>query len=188
MPKMTYHVRNQKAIQTCDDVAQIAIRHFMYRLSRIGESVLITEGFRNKEKQQQEYNEGNSQVLWPYSFHNHGVAIDVVPVLFGQTTIVYNAAARYEAIARVGAQCGFDWGFKMWGFDKPHFQYVQGKDINFFIKNGKLDAAKAKADAKAYYDQQEAQLRNALKFAKGSRKRKIEEELVYLAELLKDCI
>ncbi len=187
MPKMTYQDRNDAAIKTCDVVAQIAMRHFIYRLSREGESVLVTEGFRNKQDQAHDYANGTSHVLWPNSFHNHGVAIDLVPVLFGQTVVIYNASARYELIARIAFQCGFQWGFQMWGFDKPHFQYTQGHDITYFIKGGQLDIKKARDDAKAYYNQEAEQISNALKFATGSRKQRFLDELAYIALLLKDC-
>lgn len=181
---MTYHDRNEKAIATCDPVAQVAMRHFMYRLSRAGEGVLITQGFRGKEDQEKEFNEGDSHVHFPYSFHNHGVAIDVALVLFGQTKIIYNASGRYENVARIGAQCGFSWGFQMWGFDKPHFQYTQGHGIQHFISGQKLSMEVAKSAAREYYEQQMDQLVNALKFASPQRSKKILDEIEFLKPLL----
>jgi len=181
---MTYDDRNESAIKTCDPVAQVAIRHFLYRLRRAGENVLITEGFRDKEKQEKEFNEGSSHVHFPYSFHNHGVAIDLAPVLFGQTKIVYNAAGRYEIIARIGAQCGFQWGFQLWGFDKPHFHYTQGHGIQHFVDGKNLSMDIAKAAAREYYEQQIDQMQNALKFAKSGRKKLLLDEIDYAKTLL----
>lgn len=184
---MTYDDRNNKAIKTCDPWAQVAMRHFMYRLSRAGEDVLITEGFRNEKKQNQEYAEGDSQVKFPYSFHNHGVAIDLVPVLFGQTKIIYKAAERYARIARIADQCGFKWGYALWGFDKPHFHYNQGNGIEYFIAGGKLNEDPAKDEARAYYEGEHKKIYNAMKHASSYRLKKLQDEAALLEDLLKDC-
>jgi hypothetical protein len=150
-----------------------------------GEDVLVTEGYRDKAGQDKEFNEGSSHVKFPFSFHNHGVAIDLVPVMFGQTWVVYGAAGRYENIARMARQAGFDWGFQMWGFDKPHFQYTQGHGIEHFIQGGKLSMEVAKAQAHEYYEQQLDQMQNALKFAKPARAAQLREEIRYLWEWMK---
>jgi hypothetical protein len=182
---MKYDDRNEAAIKTCDPVAQVAMRHFLYRLRRVGEDVLITEGFRDKAGQEKDFANGTSQVHFPYSFHNHGVAIDLAPVLFGQTAIIYNAAGRYEKIARVAAQCAFQWGFQMWGFDKPHFQYTQGHDIQHFISGASLSMEVARASAKEFYEQTIDQLTQALKFASPARAKQLTDEIAYVRELMK---
>lgn len=187
MPKMTYDKRNDKAIETCDPVAQIAMRYFMYRLSRIGEDVLITEGYRDKKKQNQEYLEGDSQVYFPYSFHNHGLAIDLVPVLFGQTKIIYKANRRYDLIAKIGNQCGFEWGYQLWGFDKPHFHYSEGRKVKYFINGGKLNPVPLKKKVKQYYNGELRKIVNGMKHAKRGRKRKLEKEAALVKKLLEDC-
>jgi len=187
MPRMTYDERNNRAINTCNIVAKIAMNQFMYRLSRSGESVLITEGYRGKDKQDKEYDEGNSQVIYPFSFHNHGVAIDLVPVLFGQTRIIYNAKKRYERIAKIANQCGFDWGYNLWGFDKPHFHYTQGNGIGYFISDKELDKKIICDQASAYYNSELQKIDNGIRHSKGSRKRKLEEEHALVVNLMTDC-
>ncbi len=184
MPRMTYQNRNDAEINTCDVVAQIVFRHFMYRLSRNGEDVLVTQGHRGKVDQEADFAKGVSHVHYPYSFHNHDVAIDVVPVLFGQTKIIYKADARYELIARIAAQCNLDWGFKMWNFDKPHFQYTQGHDINFFINGGVLDVTAARTAAMQYYNEQLSQIMLAMQFAHGGRINQLSDEIAYVRTLI----
>lgn len=181
---MFYQSRNNSAIATCDPVAAIAFTHFLYRLSRSGESVLVTEGYRDKIGQEQDFIKGTSKVHYPYSFHNHGCAIDLALVLFGQTLIVYNPFSRYENISYTAKLCGIDWGYDLWQFDQPHFQYTQGHDINYFIQGGKLDEKIAKNEASTYYSQQMSLLINALRFVNPMRKAKIEQEIIICRSLL----
>lgn len=184
MPRMFYQTRNDKAIATCDPVAQVAFTHFLYRLSRIGESVLVTEGYRDKQDQEHDFAIGTSKVHFPYSFHNNAVAIDLGLVLFGQTLIVYNSDQRYRNIAEIAKHCNIDWGYAMWDFDMPHFQYTQGHPIEYFINGGKLDMAIAKSEASAYYNQQVSLIMNALKFANPNRITQLQMELTLVNTLL----
>lgn len=184
MPRMTYEKRNEEAISSLQGGLQHLVRFILYRLSRMGEDVLITEGFRTKEDQLKEYQEGNSEVLYPYSFHNHGAAVDVVPVRFGVPWMLeWGASSRYQNIAKVFAQWGFEWGYSLWGFDKPHFQFRQGKTINNFIKGYQItdtDLIKAIREA---YDWEEKRLIKAQATASPKRKEQLIEELQYVISL-----
>lgn len=185
MPRMFYQDRNDDAIATCDPAAQIAFRRFQYRLSRAGESVLITEGFRGKEKQEQDFKNRTSQVHFPYSAHNQGIAIDLAPVLFGQKWLVYNAASRYERIGAIAKECNIQWGFEIWGFDKPHFQYMQGHPIEYFVQGGKLNVDTAKAEARLCYSNHIHRLEDALARPQSlKREKELLDELAYVNSLL----
>lgn len=149
---MSYHERNSNVLGGADPVAHVAFDLVLYRWLRMGEDVLVTECWRSKEDQEKEFAEGDSNAHWPYSFHNHGLAIDVVPVLFGQTAVTYGAAARYAALAEEAKKVpGIEWLFELMGYDKPHFQCSQGKPIQHFVKGGRLDAAPIIFAARSYY-------------------------------------
>lgn len=184
----TYRERNDLAIATLDPAFQVLVRYLMFKLWRNGEEVLIVEGFRNKADQQKEFNEGNSHVLWPYSWHNHGLAIDVVPVLFGQTTVLWNAAARYERIAHVAIGAGMEWGYALWNFDKPHFMYTQGKPIQHFIDGNKIEPKAFIQNILDEYKREYRNMENAMRFATGSRKKKLKLAMAYTNDLMEDAL
>ncbi|HRY32118.1 MAG TPA: M15 family metallopeptidase [Bacteroidales bacterium] len=60
------------------------------------------------------------------SYHNYGLAFDVVEILRGQA----NWNTKYRDIAAIAARKGFDWGgnFKTL-VDRPHFQKTFGYSI-----------------------------------------------------------
>lgn len=160
---MSYHERNESTLRSADPLARVALKFLLYRWLRMGEDVLVTECFRNKEDQERELREGSSQVGWPYSFHNHGLAVDVVPVLFGQVVVTYGNAKRYEQLAAESRKIdGVHWGRDLWGFDSPHFHVSQGKPVQHFVAGGKLDADRILEPARSYYTQLIARLRNSI--------------------------
>lgn len=76
-------------------------------------------------------------VLCPHSFHCHGLAIDVVPLQkIGvlQFKALWNRVDLYERMARIARELNIQWGFQLWGVDKPHFHYSGGKTIEQIIK------------------------------------------------------
>lgn len=160
---MSYHERNESTLRSADPLARVALKFLLYRWLRIGEDVLVTECFRNKEDQEREVLKGTSFTHWPYSFHNHGLAMDVVPVLFGQVAVTYGNAKRYEQLAAEARKIdGVYWGRDLWGFDSPHFHVSQGKPITYFVGNGQLEAERVLGPARAYYAQLIERLRNSI--------------------------
>lgn len=59
------------------------------------------------------------------SFHNYGLAIDVVEILHGAA----NWQTDWNKIARIGKRIGFEWGGHWNTPDKPHFQMTYGNSI-----------------------------------------------------------
>jgi peptidoglycan LD-endopeptidase CwlK len=187
---MTYSARNEAMLTPLDPVARQVFRHFLFRLARIGEDVLVTDGYRTKAEQDSLYAQGRSKggkivtnVKHPYSFHNHGVAIDLVPVLFGQSKVLYNASARYNLIAQVASMLGIDWGFTMWGFDKPHFQYTQGLSIHQLI-GGKTLNHSVIAKIKEDYKRELQNMKHALPRQRGKRRERLAEQIKYVESLI----
>lgn len=188
---MTYNARNEGVLRYLDPVAAHVFRYFLYKLSRAGEDVLVTDGMRTRAQQSELYARGRTKpgaivtnAQYPYSYHNHGVAIDLVPVLFGQTTIVYNATARYERIAEIAKKVGIGWGFAEWGFDRPHFHYRQGHDLAYFIRGGRLDDSILRLIREGYSRELLNMLRVLERMKPGARRRKLLSEIEYVRELM----
>jgi peptidoglycan L-alanyl-D-glutamate endopeptidase CwlK len=184
MPKMTYHDRNAREIALLQPGLRPLLHYMMFHLGRLGEDVLIVQSFRTKEEQEEAFEKEATQVHWPYSFHNHGAAVDVVPVLFGQTKIIWNATERYQRIASAFMQWGFEWGGTWAGsIDKPHMQFTQGKTIYDFTNGYQINKGEFEHRIKTALDTEERNLLRAKKFASEKRKKLIDQELKYLAEV-----
>ena len=85
----------------------------------------VYEGYRSEYKQNKLFNSGKSKVRGGGSFHQYGLAFDCVKI--------ENKVARwndYKEISKVFRLLGFDWGYEMWGWDKPHFQMT----FNYFAR------------------------------------------------------
>lgn len=105
----------------------------------IGQPIRITEGLRTMERQTELYNQGRTtsgkivtNAKAGESFHNYGVAFDVVFTKAG-----YNG--DWETLGKIGKALGLEWGGDFKGLvDKPHFEMKLGKTIADF-KNNKVD-------------------------------------------------
>jgi peptidoglycan L-alanyl-D-glutamate endopeptidase CwlK len=109
----------------------------------LGEPLRITEGLRSIERQNALYDQGRTipgnivtNARGGESFHNYGVAFDVV---FTKTGYVGN----WELVGKVGKALGFEWGGDFPNLkDNPHFEMKLGKTIQDFKEN--------KVDYKSY--------------------------------------
>ena len=129
--------------------------------NKIGIPILITDGFRSIESQNEIYEQGrtSSGAIVSYakggeSYHNYGLAIDFA-LLNQDTSISYdlqrdsngNGEADWFEVARIGKELGFTWGGDWRGFkDYPHFEYTLGLSIRE-LQNGwrledKIDESK----------------------------------------------
>lgn len=112
---------------------------FLCRIAMEGIYVRIPDdgGKRTAAEQQALYNQ-TPKVTWvlcPWSMHCHGLAIDLVP-LSRIGIIEYKAiwdGAYYERIAKIAMGLGMEWGFKLWGTDKPHFHYTGGLTLEQIV-------------------------------------------------------
>ena len=108
---------------------------------------IITCTYRSVEEQNALYAQGRTapgaivtQAKGGQSFHNWRVAFDIVPVVNGKA--VWNSAALWNKLGKLGESIGLEWGGSWVGFvDKPHFQLVQGYTFKDFINN-KVDITK----------------------------------------------
>lgn len=88
----------------------------------------VTDAFRSFKAQDKLYLIGRRDipkekpVTWVkggYSAHNYGLAVDVVEIIKGRPQY---KTPLWNMIANLFNEYEFDWGFKLWKKDKPHFQ------------------------------------------------------------------
>lgn len=93
----------------------------------------IYQGLRTFEEQNKLYAQGRTtpgkivtQAKGGQSFHNYGLAIDVIPFVKGNPD--WNTKLWPE-ISAIGEGLGFEWGGRWKFVDKPHFQFPKGKNF-----------------------------------------------------------
>lgn len=96
--------------------------------------VRITEGFRTAERQNELYQQGRTtpwQVVTDLDGYNklsNHQSWEAIDIAFTGTEPYPEDHSKWEMIARIGKECWLDWGYDMWGWDKPHFQ-DNGQDL-----------------------------------------------------------
>jgi filamentous hemagglutinin len=90
----------------------------------------VTDGYRSTEKQDSIFSQNNgvTNATGGKSYHNYGLAIDVVAIMqSGKTN--YNVVPANESIVDMAESYGFQWGgYWKSPYDPPHFQMRLGKD------------------------------------------------------------
>lgn len=116
---------------------------FQALCKRSGIDIIFTGTYRSREEQDKLFNqpfdhidndgdgridEGDEKVTLArggQSYHNHRVAFDVVPVIYGKA--IWNNAQLWAKIGKLGQSIGLEWGGSWGQFpDVPHFQYTCG--------------------------------------------------------------
>ena len=167
---MIYNDRNRGILKNLDQVAADALQLALKEAEERGLEVLLTQGLRTKEEQDELYAQGRTKpgaivtyVRGGDSFHNWGVAVDFVPV-DGDGNILWNG--NYDRFASIAKKYGADWGWDLWNFDKPHLQITQGQNINYFKTGGRLKTinnAPVKSWWAFWMPSYQTQLKNAVK-------------------------
>ena len=75
-----------------------------------------------------------------YSYHNYGLAIDVVPLIDGVPQWSYDYSKLATIADKYGIESGSRWRFK----DKPHFQIIDGYTVQQLLD--KHDASEVDKD------------------------------------------
>lgn len=105
----------------------------------VGIDLILTSTYRDKESQDALYAQGRSKpgprvtnVPGNYSFHQHRVAFDVVPIITGKA--IWDDQVLWARIGAIGSLCGLEWGgyWERWK-DKPHFQDTAAFSIDDYI-------------------------------------------------------
>lgn len=79
--------------------------------------VFITEAWRSDARQKELFAQGLSKTK--RSKHQDGLAIDIA---FLGKELYPIEIKRWEEVAKIAKECGMNWGYDMWGWDKPHFE------------------------------------------------------------------
>lgn len=110
-------------------------------MSNLGYQVTVFQGFRSFEEQNALYAQGRTKpgaivtnAKGGDSFHNYGVAVDIVFVVNGKPS--WSSKHPWKTLGKVGKEYGFEWGGDWEDFvDLPHFQLTQGYTLRNFKSN-----------------------------------------------------
>lgn len=128
--------RTEEAIETLHPKIKGKVRAFIKECEKLGINLRITSdgGYRSIDEQNALYEQGRStggsivtNARGGKSYHNYGLAIDVVEIKDGQA--IWNNPRQAEIVA-VAKKLGFEWGGDWSKPDKPHFQYTFGKSTS----------------------------------------------------------
>lgn len=147
-----FALENFRRVNACHPIAIPVFREFLWRIAMEGIYVRIPDdGYkRTSELQKALYQKKPpvTHVLCPYSWHCHGLAIDLIVLKkIGPLMYEYNPSNKlwnlwmvrqYEIIANIATNLGITWGYAIWGEDKPHFQWDKGCTIQEFIDGREL--------------------------------------------------
>lgn len=134
---------SEQRIKTLHPAIRDKVRNFVNQVKiELGITLRVAEANRSFERQKALYNqpfdgidndkdgrideadEKVTNATAGSSYHNYGLAFDVVPLVNGQPNW---KSPYYDKIGAIGKRLGFTWGgdFKTL-IDKPHFQYTFG--------------------------------------------------------------
>jgi peptidoglycan L-alanyl-D-glutamate endopeptidase CwlK len=142
----------QKIAQLHPMVKEIATI-FFDRLSENNLDFLITDSYRSIEEQNQLYSKGRTsngkivtQVKGGYSYHNYGLAFDIVPV--SDDKLNYNDQNSYKLAAQIAEPLGLEWGGNWKKFmDTPHFQYSLALNYDNITKGVEIPSTLSQGSA-----------------------------------------
>ena len=108
-----------------------------------GINIIFTSTLRDNECQQDLYNKGRTassiakkerkvtNAKPGQSYHNWGVAFDVVPIVGGKA--IWNDTKVWDRIGAIGVSLGLEWAGNWKRFkEMPHFQFTNGLTLKDF--------------------------------------------------------
>ena len=141
-------------------LVQKKLRKFIDLAEANSVEFLVHSTFRGKVEQNNLEAQGRTlpgpivtNAKYPYSFHNHGVAFDIVPLKDGQPD--WNDHEKFNKLGELGKSVGLEWGGDWQFADKPHFQYTQGRTIYDFVGGYTLEIEMTDSEKK-YLKENEA--------------------------------
>lgn len=116
-------------------------------MEKFGYPVMVFQGFRSKAEQDYLYAQGRTRpgsiitnAKGGYSFHNYGVAVDIVFIENGRAS--WGEHHPWNILGQIGKKHGFLWGGDWVGFkDRPHLEMPLGYTLYDFLSN-KVDYRK----------------------------------------------
>lgn len=118
-------------------------QELLKRAQAAGIPVRVTEGFRSPERQKQVLQAGTSLAEPGWSFHQYGLAFDVVPLAYISMKNWNPSGPLWTTLGEIGESLGLRWGgrfapsVKLPDGDKPHFEYHPGFSITDLVNEVK---------------------------------------------------
>lgn len=117
--------RSMKALASCDRRLQDVMREVAKRFN-----IVILEGYRDEERQEELYCKGASNLHFPHSKHNRqpSLALDFVPMCLqdGTAAIIWTDREQFTAVACYALGIAKGMGHKLrWGGDWDCDGYLQ---------------------------------------------------------------
>jgi len=156
-----------KKLQGIHPVVADKARQLITKAYNEGIYVVITQGFRSVEEQNELYAQGRTKpgkivtnAKGGYSYHNFGLAFDFA-LMNPDGSISWNVDAKWKRVAAIGKSLGLEWGGDWRSFkDYPHFQYTFGLSLAD-LRAGKRPPQPAKT-ANATKSKTQSQASNAI--------------------------
>lgn len=94
-----------------------------------GLNLRVVEGFRDPAKQAEAYAKGTSKAKPGFSFHNYGLAVDVV-FRDKNGNPSWDEKNDWQKLGQLGKEVGLSWGGDWKSFnDRPHFQLLPNDQL-----------------------------------------------------------
>ena len=142
----TWDKHTNRRIQKIHPLIRNSAKNFINDVQKkLNIKLRVTTGMRTITEQDELYKQGRTKkgkkVTWVtggYSYHNYGLAIDVVEIKNNQA--IWNT--KWQDISKIGKDKGFEWGGDWKGaLDRPHFQKTFGyktKQLKKMLLEGKV--------------------------------------------------
>lgn len=125
-----------KKLQGVHPTVAAKARQLISQAYKEGIPIIITQGFRSVEEQNELYAQGRTKpgkivtnARGGYSYHNFGLAFDFA-VLNPDGSVNWNVDAKWKRVGQIGKSLGLEWGGDWTSFkDYPHFQYTFGLSL-----------------------------------------------------------
>lgn len=105
------------------------VERFIEKAEAQGLNLRVVEGFRNSAKQAEAYANGISKAKPGFSFHNYGLAVDVV-FRDEKGNPSWNEGHDWKRLGEIGKETGLYWGGDWKTFnDRPHFQLLPNDQL-----------------------------------------------------------
>lgn len=159
--------RAEKKLVGVHPIVASKARQLIEQAYKDGINVIITQGLRTMEEQNELYAQGRTKpgkivtnARGGYSYHNFGLAFDFA-ILNADGSVNWNVDDKWKRVGAIGKSLGLEWGGDWKDFkDYPHFQYTFGLSLAD-LRTGKrppqqvkptsaVDAAQTKATPKTY--------------------------------------
>ncbi|TCJ93396.1 UNVERIFIED_ORG: peptidoglycan L-alanyl-D-glutamate endopeptidase CwlK [Anoxybacillus amylolyticus] len=128
--------RAETKLKGVHPVVAAKARQLIEKAYREGINVIVTQGLRTIEEQNELYAQGRTKpgkivtnAKGGYSYHNFGLAFDFA-IMKDDGNISWNVDDKWKRVAQIGKSLGLEWGGDWKSFpDYPHFQYTFGLSL-----------------------------------------------------------